>query len=181
MVDEKKTPSPAPGNHLGKIVNYGVKKTKSGDPAPTIAFEVVGPDAAKHRVFWQGSFNGGGRDIAVKALMICGFKDIRSLARLADGPTSRLLDMSKDIDLSIIHEDSQDGAKRYAKVNWINEVGGGKFKDAVESKEAASLFAGLGLEADFFRIAQENGYKLGGAPVARSEAPPPHEATDIPF
>lgn len=181
MVDEKQV-NPPPGTYTARIVNYGVKKTKSGDPAPTIAFEVELADKSKHRVFWQGSFNGGGREITAKALLVCGLKDVRAFTAgaMARGVDTKLLDTTKDVNIVVIHETSQDGANRYAKVQWINEAGGGRFKNAIEQAEAGMLFQGMGLEADFFRIAQENGYKLGGAPVVQA-VPPPLADADIPF
>lgn len=152
---------PAPGYYEARIANYGIKKTKAGDPSPTIAFEVK-VDGAAHVVFWQGSLKEGpGRDITLKALAACGFRAIKCFASLANGPASGLLDMAKNVQVTIEHEEAQDGSgKRYPRVKWVNEAGGQKFKDALNVSETVMLIQGMGIEVDFMRIAQENGYKI---------------------
>lgn len=184
MVDQTNEVKPAPGYYEARIANYGVKKTKAGDPAPTIVFE-VSVDGVKQRVFWQGSLKDGqARDITLKALAVCGFKNVRSFANLADGISSGLLDMDKDVQITVEHETSQDGSgKRFARVRWVNEAGGGKFKDAIDLQEATVLMQGMNLEADFMRIAQEGGYKVSNELISNSGPKAAKEVPDldIPF
>lgn len=174
MTDHK-TPKPAPGFYTGKIAAYGIKKTGGGLAAPTIKFVVDG-----QAVFWQGSFKTDkSREIALKALMVCGLTDPHALPRLAEGESSGLLDMTKDVNVTIIHEAAEQGenaGKLYARVAWVNEAGGGKFKDALDTQSATALMAPLALEADFIRIAQENGYTV--APQGSGKA---GEEDTIPF
>lgn len=184
MVDQTNEVKPAPGYYEARIANYGIKKTKAGDPAPTIVFEVT-VDGAKQRVFWQGSFKDGqARDITMKALAVCGFVNVRSFANLAEGINSGLLDMNKDLQITVEHETAQDGSgKRFARVRWINEAGGGKFKDAMDLQEATVLMQGMNLEADFMRIAQEGGYKVSNELVRNTNKLPSDTTSnmDIPF
>jgi len=175
---------PLPGYYAAKIVNYGLKKTKAGDPAPTIAFEVV-VDAKPYRVYWQGSLKDGtARDITLKALAICGFTNVRSFANIADGPSTGLLDTEKEVQVTIQHQMDEVTGNKYIRVQWINESGGGKFKDAIGLQEAQVLIQGMGLEADFMRIAKENGYKVTNdavkkQAVATQEKSPFKEVADL--
>lgn len=171
---------PAPGYYNAKIMNYGIKKTKAGDPAPTILFEVQS-DGQANRVFWQGSLKDGqAREICLKALAVCGFRHIRCFSNFADGPASGLLDMDREVQVTVEHENAQDGSgKRYARVRWINEASGGKFKDALTSHESFVLMQGMGLEADFMRIAQENGYTVNTEPLKQNLKEDVHQASDV--
>jgi Zn-dependent M28 family amino/carboxypeptidase len=186
MSTEKSEVKPAPGYYMAKIGNYGIKKTKAGDPAPTIVFE-VNVDGANHRVFWQGTLKDGpGRDITMKALAVCGFTNVRAFPYLADGLSSGLLDVKKEVQITVEHEKAiDDPEKVYPRVKWINDAGGGKFKDAISTQDAITLMQGMGLEGDFMRIAQENGFKVSHDPVKakKKEADPFTELSnmDIPF
>lgn len=174
---------PLPGYYSAKIVNYGVRPTKAGEPNIVIMFEVTA-DGAPQRVGWRGSLKEGlGRDITLKALSVCGFVNYKQFHLLADGPKSNLLDMKKSVQVVVEHEKATDGTdKKFAKVRWINEEGGGKFKDAMDSANAKVLMEGMGLEADFLRIANENGLKVSSE--TKLEASPFNEVAnleDIPF
>lgn len=186
-----KVVQPAPGYYDAKILNYGIKKTKAGDPAPTIAFEVE-VRGGKHKVFWQGSLKDGpARDISLKALMVCGFTNPNAFPYLANGIESGLLDLTKEVQVTVEHEtveevDDKTGqtiTKKYPRVRWINESGGGKFKNAIDVSEAAILMSTMGLEADFFRIANESGVKMTNKMPDRtqSENGSSFVTDDIPF
>lgn len=176
MSTVKNDVKPLPGYYMARISNYGIKKTRAGDPAPTIVFE-VSVDGASHRVFWQGTLKDGpGRDITMKALSVCGFTNVRAFPYLADGVASGLLDTKKEVQITIEHEKAiDDPEKVYPRVKWINDAGGGKFKDAISTQDAIVLMQGMGLEGDFLRIAQENGFKVSNEPVR------PKKREDNPF
>ena len=196
--EEQKPIMPPIGEYSGaKLVNYGMTKTKAGEPAPTMAFRVKLEDGKTYVTFWRGSFKGGAREFTIKALLICGLTDVRRLAKLADGPDSKLLDMDADYRVVVDHELAQDGSgKKYPRVQWVNADSGAKFKNAIDAGEAAMLIQGMGLEADFFEIAAKTGYKIGGAtqkkpsptntsasgskPAMNDEPPPPGDK-EIPF
>ena len=166
MVENSNEIKPSAGYYAAKILNYGLTKTKAGSPEPTIVFEVL-EDGNPHRVFWRSSLKDGpAREITLKALAICGFKNLRGFAYLADGIQSGLLDMEKEVQITVEHETNTENGKRYAKVRWINESGGNKFKSAICVSEAAQLMSGMGLEADFMRIAQQYGFKTVNEPIA---------------
>lgn len=183
--NEQQDPKPAPGYYEAKIINYGIKKTKKGDPAPVIIFNAETEEGKQH-VFWSGSLNDGkARDITLKTLAICGFRNVSAFPYLAEGPSSGLLNMEKEVQITVEHEsveevDKKTGEKiirKYAKVRWINESGGGRFKEAIDVQHAKVLMMNMGLEADFLRIASENGYETKSELVKPSAI----HSEDIPF
>lgn len=151
-----------PGFYSAKIIDYGVKKTSKGDPAPTIAFEVLDSAGATHKVFWQGSFNGRAIDFTLEALLVCGLTDPTKLSLLANQKASGLLDLEKTFEVDVSIEVNQnDPSKKYNRINWINESGATKFKDAITAQEFSPEIERLNLVGELMRIAQEKGYKLG--------------------
>lgn len=180
---------PAPGYYQAKILNYGITKTKAGDPSPAIIFEVTLVDGSKHRVPWKGSLKDGpARNISLKALAVCGFSNVGAFSYLANGLESGLLDTNKEVQITVEHETGlqdpekpNEEPKRYARVRWVNESGGGKFKHSLDVQETAVLLKGMGLEADFMKIAKENGYKVSSDPIKRMTNNEPAEDIQIPF
>jgi hypothetical protein len=149
-----------PGFYAGRIMDYGVKKTEKGDPAPTIAFEVLDAQGNRYKVFWQGSWNGRAMDLTMEALMVCGLRQASKLMHLAEGKESGLLDMSSSYDLDISIEISNtDPSKKWNRVNWINASGASKFKNAITVQEFAPLLNERNLAAEFARVAKEKGYE----------------------
>lgn len=168
-----------PGVYKGKIADYGIRRTKKGDPAPTIAF-VVELNGAQHRVFWQGSWNGQGMDICMEALLVCGLRSAQDLMYVAEGKSSGVLDTDSFFEITIeVDVNQDDPLKRYNKVKWINAEGGKKFKDAITVQEFAPEINGRNLVADLMRVAQAKGFTLSNGPVRtpRSQAP----EVNIPF
>lgn len=158
------------GYYKGKILDYGIKKTSKGDPAPTIAFEVKDSAGAGHKVFWQGSWNGKAMDFAMEALLVCGLKSPQDLMFLADGKASKALDLTLTYDLDIgVESDQNDPSKKYNRVNWINEDGASKFKNAITVQEFAPLLNARNLTAELMRVAAEKGFDLKGKSAAKIE------------
>jgi hypothetical protein len=152
------------GYYKGRILDYGIKKTSKGDPAPTIAFEVKDSAGATHKVYWQGSWNGKAMDFAMEALLVCGLKSSQNLMFLADGKASKALDLSLSFDLDIGVETNQsDPSKKYNRVNWINADGSSKIKDAITVQEFAPLLNQRNLVAELMRVAQEKGFDLSNS------------------
>lgn len=171
-----------PGVYKGKIADYGIRRTKKGDPAPTIVF-IVETNGAQHRVFWQGSWNGQGMDICMEALLVCGLRSAQDLMYVAEGKASGVLDTESNFEITIEVDVKQDDPmKRYNKVKWINAEGGKKFKDAIAAmsvQEFAPEINGRNLVADLMRVAQAKGFNLtlGGARTPRGAQP----EVNIPF
>lgn len=165
------------GSYPGKILNYGITKTQGGEPTPAIAFRVTDEHGTNYIVYWRGSFKAGkAKQFAIEALLTCGLRDYRRISDLSLGVASKLLDIEKTYELAIEHEqDQKDPEKLHPRVRWINDAAGG-IRGAVEKGEAASLMAGLNLEADFLAIAKDKGVDLSKKPAAAASAAAPTTA-----
>ncbi len=144
----------AAGYYEAKIMDYGIKTTKAGDPAPTIAFSVILPDGGNERVFWQGSFKSEvSTDIALKALISCGLERGEDLPSLAKGIESGLLDTDTLVQVKVEHErDQNDHEKIYARIGRISSLGASNLQNTITAAEAAPLMANLNLSATFAQI-----------------------------
>jgi hypothetical protein len=145
-----------PGKYKANIKTYAIRPVKTGahagEPAPTIAF-IVGTDT----VFWQGSFNEGkARTFALDALFHCGLTSISSLRLLADGPEGGALDMTREVEIDVVHETGSNG-QVYARVSWVNPVGGSRFMNTMGREDFQFFVGQMGLEADFLNIAKKYG------------------------
>ena len=150
-----------PGYYKGKILDYGIKMTSKGDPAPTIAFEVKDSAGAAHKVFWQGSWNGKALDFTMEALLVCGLKSPQDLMYIADGRSSKVLNQELSFDLDVgVEVNQNDPSKKYNRINWINADGSSKFKDAITVQEFAPLLNARGLTAELMRVAGEKGFEF---------------------
>lgn len=155
-----------PGTYTAKIVDYGVKLTEKGQPNVTVKFSFN----ETNTLIWSGGFyNERATEITLKALGVCGLATT-DIAQLADGPASGMLDTDKEVEIAIDHEEYN--GRTYAKIKWINEVGGGGIKNRLTKGEAAQAFVGLNLQADIARL---------GIIKERKPAAPAADSTDIPF
>jgi hypothetical protein len=160
----------APGYYKGKILDYGVKRTKKGDPAPTIAFGINGA-----KVYWQGSWNGKGMDFCMEALLTCGLENPSRLMHLAEGQHSGVLDTNRLFDLTVeVQVADNDPSKKWNRVAWINSEGGSKFKDAITVQEFAADVSNRNLVAELMRVAEAKGFKLNSNVTRQS-------SVEIPF
>lgn len=168
----------AEGYYSGRILNYGVRPTKKGDPAPTVVFGVKVDGDKEVKIYWQGSFNGGGLDITLGALAVMGLDNPSRLRDLPSGVDGGALDLSKEYSLTVECEHNQESGKSYNKVKWVNPISGGSLKDAMSVAEFGSFVTGLNLESHFVRLAAEKGFKLNsGAPRPSASEP----SAPIPF
>lgn len=143
------------GNYKGTLIEYGIRKTKNGDPAMTAAFSVEASDGSFHKIFWQSGWVGQGADITNNALVTMGFNDARKLPLLAQGKVSGLLDTDKQYDLTVIVEaDQNDPEKKYNKVKWIND---GALRDLITVQEFGSLAGQRELVSLFMAFAEKKG------------------------
>lgn len=157
-----------PGVYRGKIVDYGLKKTKGGGSMAVIAIEI---DEA-NTVYWQGAFSGGASEFTIKTLIDLGFNPNGSLLNIAKGPESNTLDINQNVKCEVIHEANAEG-KMYAKAKWIN--GGQGIRDRVSYADAVKTFPGIdGLLAEFKS-------KNPGAVPKATPSPAVAAVDDIPF
>lgn len=149
-----------PGKYLARIIDYGITATKNGDPQIQIKFEFQNPEKAVMN--WFGTLKEGkGRDITIKSLIACGIKS-DDIAALADGPASQMLNMEKDLNLTVDYQTDDSGkvveknGKKSLKIQWVNSV------YRIDSLSRSSVAASLGdIRGDFHRIAAEQNYSPG--------------------
>lgn len=145
------------GNYKGQLLEYGIRKTKAGDPAITAAFSVEASDGSFHKIFWQSGWKGDGADITNKALVVMGFTDGRKLPLLAQGKASGLLDTDRSYDLTVIIESDQaDPEKKYNKIKWINDD---SLRDTITVQEFGTLAGQRELVSLFMAFAEKKGIK----------------------
>lgn len=170
----------AKGLYKAKVIGYALVETAKGLPSPAIKFELIVGEAKEH-LTWYGSLNEGtARNITGKALLVCGFSGT-DISKMAEGPSSGVLDMAKEVLLDVDIETDTNGKKRN-RVQWINELGGAAFQKAMTKATAVQKCAGLNFGADIMRLRQEHGYKdpasTATAPVAAAGK---LSAAEIPF
>ena len=139
------------GQFTAKISNYGLQETKNGNVMAVVQFEFEDSESKRHKLSWRGSFNGGALEWTLKTLLICGLTG-NDPTVIADGPSSGVLNMEKEFNITIKHEIGTDG-KAYWKVAWVNEVG---FSNLLTK---AGAVAKLGdLRAQVAALRKETGY-----------------------
>lgn len=112
----------------------GMGKAGSGAEQVAVSFELLeGPNAGE-KITWYGYFSEKTWERTVESLRACGWEG-DDLAHL-DG-----IDRNEVL-LVIEHEPNQDG-KVFAKVRWVNKLGGGgvALKEALEGRELQSFAA----------------------------------------
>lgn len=160
-----------PGKYQGKAVDYCMTVSEKGDPFVTVLFEIH-PEG--NNLTWRGGLATDKQlEITIKALKVLGFHG--SVKDLAGGKASGCLDLDKVVELDIVHEIYKD--KKYAKIQWVNEVGGGGFKNKLTEVEAVRACAGLNLDAVFAREGIKPLPTVRHNPVASA----PVSLEDIPF
>lgn len=133
-----------PGTYEAKVVDYGVAKTKKGDPMVMVRFAVYPSETSvSQNITWYGTFSSPkAQEITSEALAICGMKT-KNFAELANGAGSGVLDEKKVVSLTIVQEEWE--GKTRTKVKYINQPGGSGFRDKMSKADAAQLFNGLNL------------------------------------
>lgn len=155
------------GYYKGKIISYGIKKTKKGDPALTIAFDVEAGDS-HHKIYFQSTWVGGGIKITNEALLTLGFREHKRLPELALGIESGLLDTDTLYDLTVdLETDQNDPSKKYNRVKYINSG----LDNLISVNEFAALATQAELVAQFIQLAEQKGIKTGSV----------SKGADIPF
>lgn len=144
-----------PGKYVAKIVDYGIGTTKAGDPTIVVRF-----GWGTSSLIWNGSLKEGkAQEITIKALLRMGLSDDDKIENLADGIDSKLLDMDRELEIDV-QMDTYEGKTR-PKIAWINEVGGGKFKHAMNKEEFKAKLGGMNIKSNLKAIRHEMGMVEG--------------------
>lgn len=129
------------GNYKGRVKDYCLQKSKNGVLSVAVQFQL---SEHENTVLWNGYFTEKTTENTKKALKALNIST-NKIADLYSGRASGLLDVDKEVELDIIIEEHE--GKKYAKVNWVNEVGGGGgFRNKLDRNEAAAEFAGVEID-----------------------------------
>ena len=156
-----------PGKYEARVCDYGIKATKAGDPAVVVRFKTE-----TFEYNWQGTLKEGrGREITIDALLVCGLST-DDLTQLADGVDSKVLDTEKLVSITVELERNTNDGKDYPKIAWVNELGGGGFKNEMTKEQAVAKMSGMNLKADVLKRRQEKGVTKPAASRAANGGQP---------
>ena len=117
------------GNFDAKIIDYGVSVSSANRPQVFVVFEFeytnedTGGSSMRKKA-WYGSLHEGAVPITLKSLIQCGLRqsNFDKLDKLADGPSSGLLDMERHRQIELYEVPNyQDESKTDTKIHWIND------------------------------------------------------------
>jgi len=143
------------GTYRAKVIDYGVGETQGGSAQLIIMFEFEA-EGAKHRRMWFGSLKEGqegkksAREVTAAALAVCGFRLDGDLGAFADGPASGQLDLNKEVDI-VLGTETYNG-KTNQKIKWVNEIGGGAFRERLSKGEATQKLQGISLKGELMAL-----------------------------
>lgn len=148
-----------PGKYKAKISDYGISENKSGMPIVNVRFQF-----GDHSLNWIGSLNEGkARQITVENLMKMGLVDGDKMADMADGPSSGVLNMDKELEIDV-QPDTYEG-KTTMRIKWINEMG---FRNSMTKEDFKAKLAAMNMKGSF-ALAKENQKLKGGAKKSDKE------------
>lgn len=136
-----------PGKYKAKIVDYGISESKAGLPIVNVRFGF-----GDHTLNWIGSLNEGkARQITVENLMKMGMTDADSMADMADGPSSGVLNTEKELEIDVQTE-TYDG-KTTLRIKWINELG---FRNSMTKDTFKAKLAAMNMKGTFALVKENN-------------------------
>jgi hypothetical protein len=109
------------GTHLAKAIGGKFGKAKTGTDGVSVRFKLKDSDQTIH---WVGWLSPKAAERTMDTLAMLGFNED---APLVDEGYTPAHFADKEVEVVIEHEPNEDGTKTYAKVKWVNEVGGNKF------------------------------------------------------
>ena len=135
------------GTFKGKVTDYGISETKKGDPQVEVKFDVQFEEGDKPMT-WRGSFNGGAKEITLKALLVLGLNG--EPGDLIDGPAGNALPLGREVNLVIANEPYE--GKDFYKIQWVNKIGGGMEINRADAGAARAKLAKLNLGGELAKI-----------------------------
>lgn len=148
MTTEKENSLLPAGNYAGTIVDYGVNRTRAGDPRAVVIFKIDGHEGL---YYWGKNLSGKQLEYALKDLVNMGLRHAEDIPKLSDRLPSGVLDTKPVYNLTVEITDSQpDSEGKTKKVNaisWVNVMANEAFKmakpDLAKAVEANKMGAVL--------------------------------------
>lgn len=152
------------GKFLAKIKDYGVSKTKNGNPQVFVQFEFEAEQATK-TLTWYGSFVGGAKDITLKTLITMGLspQNFNNLIAFNNGVASGMLNLEKPLEIDVQEEPKFDEpGKMVTRIAWVNDPENpGYTVKKLNEAENAQLMGGMNFEGDLVKLYGEMGFGNG--------------------
>jgi hypothetical protein len=86
--------------------------------------------------------------------LVCGL-NTDDLTQLASGIDANVLDLNKELSITVELERNDRDGKDYPRIRWVNELGGAGFKNEMSKDEAVAKMSGMNLKADVMRLRAE--------------------------
>jgi hypothetical protein len=145
-----------PGRYDGKIVDYGMSKTKAGDSQAFIMFNIEKPEGGSVELTWYGSLNPkpkeeGGKapsEWTIATLLDCGFSS-SSIEILAAGKDGNSLEVGKMMTLSV--QDNVWDGNTTSQIRFVNILGSTPGPKRVSVDDACKLPESGALRAQLLR------------------------------
>lgn len=172
------------GRYEARIVNYGIGTTKAGNPQVMVLFEFEDKDQDRHEITWYGTLKEGrGQEITIDSLLVMGMVG-NDLTALADGVESGLLNVDSPVNITVALETTEQG-QTFAKVQWVNALGGKAFRDKLSKNEAQVKLGALNLKGAVMSRRKETGIQDTGQTYKKAsggfDSYNPAEEDDLPF
>lgn len=120
------------GSYQAVAKEFVFGRAGTGAEQIVVSFEIASGDLAGQRIAWRGYFTEKTEERTLESLEAAGWDGNPPLASLGGLG-------SKACVIVIDHEEGQDG-KTYAKVQWVNTLGGGlSVKEKLQTAEIANL------------------------------------------
>lgn len=115
------------GTYLAKAIGGKFGKAQTGTDGISVKFKLKDTDETIH---WVGWLSPKAVERTMETLAMLGFREDLDCV---EGACTQEHFADKEVELVIENEPSQDGTKTYAKVKWVNELGGNKFSGLASS------------------------------------------------
>ena len=142
------------GTYDARVVDYGVGSNKKGDPQIEVKF-AFNADGQERTLTWFGGVTDKSLPHTMKALHIMGFDGSRMLDELADGVNSGILDTIGQVSIVVEH-DTYEG-KTFARVKWINQIGGAGFRNLMDRGQAKTKLGAVNWKGALAAVKQDMG------------------------
>ena len=144
-----------PGSYDGKIVDYGIGKTKKDKPQAFIVFEIPVEDKLV-RLTWYGLLDPkpseeGKRapsEITVATLLDCGYS-AETIEMMAAGPTSNALEIGHE--MTLVVEDNTWEGETNSRIKYVNIKGQSRGPVRMSYEQASAGLPSGALKAQLMR------------------------------
>lgn len=159
------------GRYLVKPIEWGITKSKNGDPLLFITFNGAFTDTITSKTWFGTLKEGRGREITLESIITCGF------AYGSIDLFDRFDALDKDTEVSIVigHEEYNGVTKD--KVNWVNPVKTLK----ASADDVKVMLKGLDIKGDLMVAMSKSGVKVKQAPSSPIKRISVPESDDTPF